>query len=86
MKILAKNILIILGLVLLFFKTSNGYSQTAGLFRSGKIFEAGEEGYYTFRIASMVATKKGTLLAFCGRKKGKWRRLGSNKYSHAQKP
>ena len=70
MKILAKNILIILGLVLLFFKTSSGYSQTAGLYRTCKIFEAGEEGYYTFRIASMIATKKGTLLAFCAARKG----------------
>lgn len=35
------------------------------------IFVAGEHGYHTFRIPALVATKQGTVLAFCeGRKHG----------------
>ncbi|MCX8139075.1 MAG: sialidase family protein [Thermogemmata sp.] len=35
------------------------------------LFAAGQEGYHTFRIPSLLATPQGTLLAFCeGRKKG----------------
>jgi len=48
-----------------------GFSQQDGLFRTQKIFEAGEEDYYTYRIASIVSTRKGTLLAFCAARKGK---------------
>src|SRR5204863_3668194 len=33
------------------------------------VFVSGKEGYHTFRIPSLIVTKKGTLLAFCeGRK------------------
>lgn len=35
------------------------------------VFLAGEGGYHTYRIPSLIVTKQGTLLAFCeGRKKG----------------
>ena len=34
------------------------------------VFVSGQEGYHTYRIPSLIATRKGTLLAFCeGRKK-----------------
>lgn len=36
------------------------------------IFVAGQEGYHTYRIPSVIVTKKGTVLAFCeGRKTGR---------------
>ena len=36
------------------------------------IFTAGKDGYHTYRIPALIATKKGTLLAFCeGRKTGR---------------
>ncbi|HEX5271308.1 MAG TPA: sialidase family protein [Gemmataceae bacterium] len=36
------------------------------------LFTSGEGGYHTYRIPALVATTKGTLLAFCeGRKKGR---------------
>ena len=41
-----------------------------GYFHSQKLFEAGSDGYFTFRIASMVATKEGTLMAFAAARKG----------------
>ncbi len=47
-----------------------GYSQQQGILRNQKLFEAGSNGYYTFRIASMVVTKKGSLLTFCAARKG----------------
>ncbi len=33
--------------------------------RKVQLYEAGVGGYYTYRIASLVATKQGSLLAFC---------------------
>lgn len=30
-----------------------------------EVFRAGQEGYHTYRIPALIATKKGTLLAFC---------------------
>jgi sialidase-1 len=35
------------------------------------LYEAGQQGYFTYRIASMVATKQGSLLAFAAARKGK---------------
>ena len=40
-------------------------------FEQSPVFTAGEGGYHTYRIPSLIVTAKGTLLAFCeGRKKG----------------
>ncbi len=36
------------------------------------VFEAGKDGYHTYRIPSVIVSPKGTLLSFCeGRKKGR---------------
>jgi sialidase-1 len=58
-------------LITLILITITSFSQSNGDIRRQKIFEAGEDGYYTFRIASLVSTKSGTLLAFCAARKGK---------------
>ena len=35
-----------------------------------KLFVSGADGYHTYRIPSLIVTKKGTLLAFCEARKG----------------
>src|SRR5687768_15640330 len=40
-------------------------------FEEAPVWTAGQEGYHTYRIPSLLVTAKGTLLAFCeGRKTG----------------
>lgn len=46
-------------------------SKEKGFHRSQVLFEAETNGYHIYRIASMVATKEGTLLAFCAARKGR---------------
>jgi sialidase-1 len=62
--------LFLLFTIVLLLPPKNGYPQNDGVFKTTKIFEAGKNGYYTYRIASMVATKEGTLLAFCAAREG----------------
>ncbi|MCH8830850.1 MAG: exo-alpha-sialidase, partial [Planctomycetes bacterium] len=42
------------------------------------VFVSGTEGYHTFRIPSVIVTKKGTLLAFCEGRKTSRADLGNN--------
>ncbi|MBI1913308.1 MAG: CocE/NonD family hydrolase [Planctomycetes bacterium] len=45
--------------------------KTAPVLEQQTLFKAGTGGYHTYRIPSLIVTKKGTLLAFCeGRKNG----------------
>jgi len=46
-------------------------AQDAGTMRKVQLYEAGVGGYYTYRIASLVATKQGSLLAFCAARKNR---------------
>ena len=62
--------LIFLALVLGFSSVDAQTPDTHGTFQLQKLFAAGSEGYFTFRIASMVTTKEGTLLAFAAARKG----------------
>ncbi len=56
--------------VFFFWVWASCFSQEKGVCRIQKIYEAGKGEYYTFRIASLVATRQGTLLAFCAARKG----------------
>src|SRR5215475_3854536 len=40
-------------------------SATAASLPQTDVYRAGEGGYHSYRIPAMIATKKGTLLAFC---------------------
>ncbi len=52
--------------------TTGLFAQSAGPQMTRTVlYEAGTNGYFTYRIASMVATKPGTLLAFAAARKGK---------------
>ncbi len=45
------------------------FNQTAHTNHTQDVFVSGKEGYHTFRIPALIATKQGSLLAFCeGRK------------------
>ncbi|MHC4520119.1 MAG: sialidase family protein, partial [Planctomycetota bacterium] len=50
---------------------TNLLAQGTGVMRKVRLYEAGAGGYYTYRIASLVATKDGTLLAFCAARKNR---------------
>ena len=65
-----KNHMFRLILMVCLLSSINGISQDTGLIRSQKIFEAGKDGYYTFRIASVASSAKGTLMSFCAARKG----------------
>ena len=54
-------------LALTFVSTFSVFGQTT----RQVLFEAEKDGYYIYRILSIVATKKGSLLAFCAARKGK---------------
>ncbi len=56
---------------LLFLVTTSVLAKDIGTMHKVQLYEAGVGGYYTYRIASLVATKKGTLLAFCAARKNK---------------
>ena len=56
---------------LLFLFTTSLFAKDIGTMHKVQLYKAGVGGYYTYRIASLVATKKGTLLAFCAARKNK---------------
>ena len=51
--------------------TTSVLAKDVGTMHKVRLYEAGVGGYYTYRIASLVATKKGTLLAFCAARKNR---------------
>jgi len=57
--------------LLLFLFTTSLFAKDIGTMHKVQLYRAGVGGYYTYRIASLVATKKGTLLAFCAARKNK---------------
>lgn len=57
--------------LLLFTLSNSSFAQSSGFHSSQTLFEAGTNDYHIYRIASLVATKKGTLLAFCSARKGR---------------
>ncbi|HEY3455766.1 MAG TPA: sialidase family protein, partial [Bryobacteraceae bacterium] len=41
------------------------FAARSASFTQTELFRAGEGGYYTYRVPSLIVTAKGTLLAFC---------------------
>ena len=59
-------------LLLLSLLTTSTFAQDVGVMRKIQLYKAGDGGYYTYRIASMVATRQGTLLTFCAAQEQRW--------------
>ncbi len=59
-----------LSLIFVLLWGSSVKAQNQQVFEKQLLFEAGTSGYFTYRIASVVATKKGTLLAFAAARRG----------------
>ena len=66
--IMPKLLLVCLSLSFLFLFSFEGRGQST--LPKQVLFEAGQDGYTTCRIPALVATKQGTLLAFCAARKG----------------
>ena len=58
-------------IIFLFLISTNLFARDMGVMRKVQLHEAGVGGYYTYRIASLVATKQGSLLAFCAARKNR---------------
>lgn len=58
-------------LIIFIVSTFASYAQQSGECTRQVLFEAEKDGYFIHRIPSLVATKNGSLLAFCSARKGK---------------
>jgi sialidase-1 len=65
-----KKYILFLTYLILINMNNSIWAQSKGFHRTKVLFEAGTNDYYTYRIASMVSSPKGTLLAFCAARKG----------------
>ncbi|MBN1291233.1 MAG: exo-alpha-sialidase [Candidatus Latescibacteria bacterium] len=66
-----KSVLFLLWSVSLVFSTINCSNKPIEPFlRETVVFKSGDDGYHTFRIPSLITTKKGTALAICEGRKG----------------
>ena len=58
-------------LVVLAALAQNVFAAGAASFEQSALWTAGQDGYHTYRIPSLLVTQKGSVLAFCeGRKTG----------------